>query len=412
MAEAPKVAFKTLGCRLNQAESEQALEALGARGFDLAHAGEQPDVVVINTCTVTAESTASSRRLIRKTAEANPQATVVVTGCYAVADPEAVRAIPGVDLVVDNDSKDRLAELVTAVPSVRRLPLLHRPAPTERLRTRVAIKAQTGCDEWCTFCIIPRTRGPLRSYPEAQIVDDVRRQVDRGVREVVLTGVHLGKYGDDRGETDALARLVDQVRPRFVAVAGDVRALQLLREQAPKRVRELLTVVGGEYASLDAVFAEADKLVAATVEADGRAVLERFAEELGQAAAGGQAGGLAVEGAAATLDALGRGQVATLLLTGLFLDDQRTAWFGPAPTDVAADRDALAGLGVPGPVQGRLVDVAVRAALGTGAEVRVLDSADETRPAADRGATHDAPAPPEHAPRDGLGALLRFPLGS
>ena len=210
---------------------------------------------------------------------------------------------------------------------------------------------------------------------------------------------------------DALARLVDQVRPRFVAVAGDVRALQLLREQAPKRVRELLTVVGGEYASLDAVFAEADKLVAATVEADGRAVLERFAEELGQAAAGGQAGGLAVEGAAATLDALGRGQVATLLLTGLFLDDQRTAWFGPAPTDVAADRDALAGLGVPGPVEGRLVDVAVRAALGTGAEVRVLDPADETRPPEDRGATHDAPSPPEHAPREGFGALLRFPLG-
>jgi pimeloyl-ACP methyl ester carboxylesterase len=130
-----------------------------------------------------------------------------------------VRAIPGVDLVVDNDGKDRLAELVTAVPSVRRLPLLHRPAPAERLRTRVAIKAQTGCDEWCTFCIIPRTRGPLRSYPEAQIVDDVRRQVDRGVREVVLTGVHLGKYGDDRGETDALARLVD----RLTAIDGLLR---------------------------------------------------------------------------------------------------------------------------------------------------------------------------------------------
>jgi release factor family 2 len=212
---------------------------------------------------------------------------------------------------------------------------------------------------------------------------------------------------------DALTRLVDQVRPRFVAAAGDVRALQLLREQAPKRVRELLTVVGGEYPSLEAVFAEADKLAAAAVEADNRAVLERFAEELGQAAAGAEGGGrLAVEGAAATLGALGRGQVETLLLTGLFLDDQRTAWFGPAPTDVAVDRDALAGLGVAGPVEGRLVDVAVRAALGTGAEVRVLDPADETRSPEDRGATHDAPAPPEHAPGEGLGALLRFPLGS
>jgi hypothetical protein len=192
---------------------------------------------------------------------------------------------------------------------------------------------------------------------------------------------------------DALTRLVDQVRPRFVAAAGDVRALQLLQEQAPKRVRELLTVVGGEHGSLEAVFAEADKLVAATVEADNRALLDRFAEELGQAAAG--AGNRAVEGAAATLAALGRGQVETLLLTGLFLDDERTAWFGPAPTDVGADRDALAGLGVPGPVEGRLVDVAVRAALGTGAGVRVLEADDRSR----------------HAPGEGLGALLRFPLG-
>ena len=218
-AGAPKVAFKTLGCRLNQAESEKALEALGARGFDLAHAGEQPDVVVINTCTVTRESTASSRRLIRKTAEQHPGATVVVTGCYAVSDRAEVEAIPGVDLVVANDDKDRIAELVAGVPAVRRLPLAVREAPRERLRTRVAIKAQTGCDEWCTFCIIPRTRGTLRSYPAEQLVADVSRQVDRGVREVVLTGVHLGKYGDDVGERDGLARLVD----RLTAIDGLLR---------------------------------------------------------------------------------------------------------------------------------------------------------------------------------------------
>jgi hypothetical protein len=183
---------------------------------------------------------------------------------------------------------------------------------------------------------------------------------------------------------DALTKLVDQVRPRFVAAAGDVRALQLLREHAPKRVRELIQVVGGEYGSLDAVFAAADKLVAATVEADTEALLERFAEERGQG------DDRAVEGATAVLAALGRGQVGTLLVAGLFLDDQRTAWFGPAPTDVAGDRDALAALGVATPVEGRLVDVAVRAALGTGANVRVVDP--------DR----------RDGPRDGLGGLLRF----
>jgi len=213
---------------------------------------------------------------------------------------------------------------------------------------------------------------------------------------------------------DALTRLVDRVRPRFVAAAGDVRALQLLREQAPKRARELLTVVGGEYGSLEAVFAEADKLAGATVAADNRALVDRLAEELGQAAdpraergdradedvPGAGRGTRAVEGAAATLAALARGQVATLLLTGLFLDDQRTAWFGPAPTDVAADRDALVGLGVLGPVEGRLVDVAVRAALGTGAEVHVHDPADETRrPRPGEPPTTPRPRPPTPPPR-------------
>jgi hypothetical protein len=179
---------------------------------------------------------------------------------------------------------------------------------------------------------------------------------------------------------NALTRLVDQVRPRFVAAAGDVRAVQLLREQAPKRVRELLRVVGGEYHSLDAVFAAADRLVANTVQADTERML---AEERAQP-------DRSVMGGAAALAALARSQVATLLVAGPWLDDRRTAWFGPAPTDVAGDRDALAALGVTTPVEGRLVDVAVRAALGTGANVRVVE-----------------PDRPD-GPRGGIGALLRF----
>jgi threonylcarbamoyladenosine tRNA methylthiotransferase MtaB len=298
---APKVAIKTLGCRLNQAESEQALEALGARGFDLAHAGEEPDVVVVNTCTVTRESTASSRRLIRRLAEAHPGATVVVTGCYAVSDPDAVKAIPGVDLVVGNDAKDRIAELVAEVPKVRRLPLLTRPAPLERLRTRVAVRAQTGCDEWCTFCIIPRTRGPLRSWPQEEVVADVRRQVERGVREVVLTGVHLGKYGEDLGERDGLARLVDrlveidglarlrlssvlpvQVTPALVErvrdhpkvcrhlhvplQAGDDRVLEAMHR--PYRVAEFLERVEGAKAAVPGLGLSTDVIVGFPGESD------------------------------------------------------------------------------------------------------------------------------------------------
>jgi Bacterial archaeo-eukaryotic release factor family 2 len=181
---------------------------------------------------------------------------------------------------------------------------------------------------------------------------------------------------------EALTRLVDRVRPRFVAAAGDVRALQLLREQLPKRVRERLEVVGGEYRSLEAVFAHADQLAADAAEADTAAVLGRFAEERGQ-------GDLAAEGAAATLAALARGQVDTLLVTD-DPDDQRTAWFGEAAVQVGPDAATVTAMGSATAVQARLADVAVRAALGTGAAVHVL-----------------APGQPG-APRDGLGTLLRF----
>ena len=184
---------------------------------------------------------------------------------------------------------------------------------------------------------------------------------------------------------DALTRLVDETRPRFVAAAGDVRALQLLREQSPKRVQELIRVVGGELPSLDRVLDKAAELVEAEVRGDAEALLGRFAQEQGRGP-----GGLAAEGAGATLAALGRSQVEVLLVAD-DPDDERTAWFGAAPQQVATERDAVEAMGESMPVEGRLVDVAVRAALGTSAAVHVVDPASGT------------------GLREGLGALLRFP---
>lgn len=206
------VAFATLGCRVNQAETEEALDALVQRGFRLS--AEHARLAVVNTCAVTADAVASSRKLIRRTVARNPDALVVVTGCYATLDPAAVGAIDGVDLVVANHDKPRLAELV-----LRAEPALA-PTPAEalvgadaddairRLHTRVSIRVQTGCDEHCAFCIIPRTRGPLRSRPADEIIAEVRRRVADGVREVVLTGVHLGKYGADLDGGPDLAQLL------------------------------------------------------------------------------------------------------------------------------------------------------------------------------------------------------------
>jgi threonylcarbamoyladenosine tRNA methylthiotransferase MtaB len=227
MATAPKVAFTTLGCRLNQAESDVMAEELAGRGFEPAGSDESPDFVVINTCTVTREATKASRSAIRRAARAHPEARVVVIGCYAVSDPEEVGAIEGVDLVLGNDDKDRLSEALAGARATA--PLLQTgrarvAAPVHRVRAN--LKVQTGCDEWCSFCIIPTTRGPLRSGSEDSLVAEGAARVAAGARELVLTGVHLGKYaydggGDERDLLRLLTRLLaieDLLRLRLSSI--------------------------------------------------------------------------------------------------------------------------------------------------------------------------------------------------
>jgi peptide subunit release factor 1 (eRF1) len=197
---------------------------------------------------------------------------------------------------------------------------------------------------------------------------------------------HRAEVQWERNATDVaevLAKMVDRVRPRFIAAAGDVRALQLLREQSPKRVRELIEVVGGEFASIDRVLEEAEKLASAAAEADTTALLDEFEQERGQH-------DRAADGAEATFDALTRHQVRVLLVRD-DPDDTRSAWFGEEPAQVALDREVLIAQGEPTPVEGRLLDVAVRAALGSGADVRVLGPETDGR-----------------GPGDGLGGVLRY----
>jgi threonylcarbamoyladenosine tRNA methylthiotransferase MtaB len=210
-----KVAFTTLGCRLNQAESDSMSEELASSGIATAGPGEVPDVVVINTCTVTKEATKASRTAIRRAIRSYPDAKVVVAGCYAVSDPDEVRAIEGVDLLVGNDDKERFAE-VLGVAGVTSPVLQIGGIKTTGLpyRVRANLKVQTGCDEWCTFCIIPTTRGPLRSMDEERLLSEARAKVAAGARELVLTGVHLGKYtydngGDERSLIRLFQRLLD-----------------------------------------------------------------------------------------------------------------------------------------------------------------------------------------------------------
>ena len=223
-AAAKRVAFRTIGCKLNQCETAQMQEALLVEGYRLVDWDTSADVRVINTCTVTAKSDRTCRHEIRLAKRLDPACIVAVTGCYAQVDPEAVAAIPGVDLVLGNLEKLRLPgylaeRLGSPGPSVAVSPYVDHPSFEGEFfshfygYTRAFLKIQTGCDSRCAYCIIPIARGPARSMPRAEVLAQVGLLAARGYREVVLTGINLGSWGKDTGE-GSLAGLLDELVDR------------------------------------------------------------------------------------------------------------------------------------------------------------------------------------------------------
>jgi threonylcarbamoyladenosine tRNA methylthiotransferase MtaB len=210
------VSFATLGCRLNQVDTQQIQTLLEARGFRTVDFDEPADVVVVNTCTVTARAELSDRQAIRRAARVSPRATLVVTGCWAQTSPGEVAGMEGVDLVVGNGDKHRLPDLldqvvadrvhVSDIAQARTLEV----APTARLhgRSRAFLKVQDGCQHRCAFCIVPRARGASRSLDPKVVLDQARLLVEAGHPELVLTGVDLGHYGADLVPRTTLAALV------------------------------------------------------------------------------------------------------------------------------------------------------------------------------------------------------------
>jgi len=217
-----RVHLQALGCRLNEAELETWARDFRRQGIALAQDVGEADIVVVNTCAVTQESVRKSRNLIRRAQRQNPNARLVMSGCYAALSPDHAADELGVDLVVGNAEKDRLVEITQQALA---LPVMPQGAtePGEnallsRGRQRAFIKVQDGCRYRCTYCVVTLARGEERSRPVAEVIDEINRLHAQGIQEVVLAGVHLGGYGSDMELSlgDLVRAVLEQTRvPRI-----------------------------------------------------------------------------------------------------------------------------------------------------------------------------------------------------
>ena len=212
------VGVLTLGCKVNTYESEYVINELKKAGYEIKNFDDVCDVYIINTCTVTNNSDSKSRKMIRQAIKRNPNACVVAMGCFIAANPDI--QIDGLDIIVGNKDKSKIVELLDEYfknKEVMRLQYIGRLKEFEDMyisnfpgRTRAFVKIQDGCDNFCTYCIIPFVRGKCRSKDESEVIKEVTDLVKNGYKEVVLTGIHTGSYGEDLDTdfADLLEKLV------------------------------------------------------------------------------------------------------------------------------------------------------------------------------------------------------------
>ncbi|WP_088228756.1 tRNA (N(6)-L-threonylcarbamoyladenosine(37)-C(2))-methylthiotransferase MtaB [Desulfosporosinus sp. FKB] len=243
------VCFLTLGCKVNQAESEALAQLFREADYDVVSVSEEADVVVVNTCTVTNTGGSKSRQAIRRMIKVHPESIVVVTGCYAQTAPGDVLDIEGVDLVLGTQDRGKILEWIERVKQERRPQNAVRgiedagefeelPQLNEENRTRAFLKIQEGCNQFCTYCIIPYARGPLRSRQPDKALAEARRLAEEGYPEIVLTGIHTGFYGQDLNSGWNLARLIREL----VGIPG-LRRLRLSSIEPMEYTPELIDCI-------------------------------------------------------------------------------------------------------------------------------------------------------------------------
>jgi threonylcarbamoyladenosine tRNA methylthiotransferase MtaB len=228
----PQVAFHTLGCKVNHYETEAIWQLFKQAGYERTEFERRADVYVINTCTVTNTGDKKSRQIIRRAVRQNPDAVICVTGCYAQTSPAEIMAIPGVDIVVGTQDRAKMLEYIEQYKAERQ-PIngvrnIMKTRVYEELdvpyftdRTRASLKIQEGCNNFCTFCIIPWARGLMRSRDPKEVIRQAQQLVNAGYKEIVLTGIHTGGYGEDMKNYNLAMLLRDMER--------EVKGLKRLR---------------------------------------------------------------------------------------------------------------------------------------------------------------------------------------
>ncbi|MBR2382873.1 MAG: tRNA (N(6)-L-threonylcarbamoyladenosine(37)-C(2))-methylthiotransferase MtaB [Anaerotignum sp.] len=234
-----KAASFALGCKVNQYESEAIAELFQEKGYEIVGIDEEADVYVINTCTVTNFGDKKSRQLIRKVKRQNENAIVAVVGCYAQTAPQELVKVEGVNLVIGTKDRAQIVEMVENYKTENGVEnhvsdimkeRVFEPLSIQKLanRTRAYLKIQDGCSQYCSYCIIPYARGPIRSRDPQDVLAEVKRLAENGFKEVVLTGIHVASYGKDRRDTSLLEilRQVHEVegieRIRFSSIEPNV----------------------------------------------------------------------------------------------------------------------------------------------------------------------------------------------
>ena len=241
-------AIKTLGCKVNQSESETLAAQLQQYGLEESTgktSNSKPDFYIINTCTVTGKAAMQSRQAIRQALKANPDAKIIVTGCYAQTDPDEIKTISGVHSVLGQNAKQHIDNIITSGDRLcawNEEKHINIPRTASLKKTRPFLKIQDGCNSFCTYCIVPFARGRSKSLPSEIVIEHIRQYIDAGYHELVLTGVHLGMYGLDLYPETSLYNLLKQIDNSLISQHIRIRLSSIEPRELTNNIINLVSI--------------------------------------------------------------------------------------------------------------------------------------------------------------------------